>query len=71
MNSIYFRFQVHLCDVHFEDGMKIVEVGKLTPGNDITTFDVNGFKCGIAICYDSCFDEYIKLYGKVGEEYKK
>lgn len=60
-----------MCDVHFADGLDIVEVGKLTAGNDITTFHVNGFKCGIVICYDSCFDEFIKLYGKVGKIYTK
>lgn len=56
-----------MCDVHFDNGDKIVEVGTLTPGDDITTFQLNGFKCGIAICYDGCFDEFIKLYGKAGK----
>lgn len=56
-----------MCDVHFENGLEVVEAGKLTAGDDITTFQVNGIKCGIAICYDSNFDDFIKLYGKVGK----
>lgn len=60
-----------MCNVHFDNGLNVVEVGKLTAGNDITTFEVNGFECGIAICYDSGFDEFIKLYGKIGVCQKK
>lgn len=58
--------QTHLCDCHFEDGLDIVEVGLLARGNDITTFDLFGVKCGVAICYDAYFDEFIKLYGLAG-----
>lgn len=45
----------------------IVEVNKFEPGNEITTFNVKGFKCGLAICYDAFFDEFIKIYGREGE----
>lgn len=55
-----------MCDIHLENEIDIVEVDKLTAGNDITTFQVNGFKCGVAICYDANFDEFVKLYGKAG-----
>lgn len=58
---------VHLCDIHLENEIDIVEVDKLTAGNDVTTFQVNGFKCGVAICYDANFDEFVKIYGKAGE----
>lgn len=50
-----------------ENEIDIVEVDKLTAGSDITTFQVNGFKCGVAICYDANFDEFVKIYGKAGE----
>lgn len=56
-----------MCDVHFEDGVDIDEVSTLTAGNDITTFHVDNVKCGVAICHDVSFDEFIKIYGKVGE----
>lgn len=45
----------------------IVEVNKFEPGNEITTFKVKGIKCGLAICYDAFFDEFIKIYGREGE----
>lgn len=62
--TVYFK--AHLCDIHLENVIDIVEVDKLTPGNQLATFELNGFKCGIAICYDAMFDEYIKHYGKAG-----
>lgn len=58
--------QVHLCDIHFDES-DIVEVNKFTPGENTTIFEVNGIKCGVAICYDACFDEFIKTYRKSGE----
>lgn len=56
-----------MCDIHLENEIDIVEVDNLIAGNDITTFQVNGFKCGVSICYDANFDEFVKLYGKAGE----
>lgn len=38
----------------------------MTAGDHITTFDLDGIKCGVAICYDINFDDYIKLYRKEG-----
>lgn len=55
-----------MSDCHFENGVDVVETDVLCPGNDITTFQLHGFKCGIAICYDAGFDEFIKLYGRAG-----
>lgn len=56
-----------MCDIRLENGFDIVEVDKLTAGSDITTFQVNDFKCGIAICYDANFDEFVKIYGQAGK----
>lgn len=53
--------------MHFENGLDIDEVSTLTAGNDATTFEVDGVKCGVAICHDGSFDEFIKIYGKIGE----
>lgn len=52
---------------NYRGEVDIVEVDKFKPGNDITTFKVNGIKCGLAICYDAFFDEFIKIYGREGE----
>lgn len=56
-----------MCDIHFENESDIVEVNRFTPGENTTTFEVNGIKCGVAICYDAFFDEFIKTYRKAGE----
>jgi deaminated glutathione amidase len=37
-----------------------------TPGNHITTININGFECGILICYDSCFPEMYNIYRHKG-----
>ncbi|KAJ6639595.1 Omega-amidase NIT2, partial [Pseudolycoriella hygida] len=34
--------------------------------NDIATFQVNGFKCGIEICYDIHYEELAKTYRRAG-----
>ncbi|XP_055321228.1 omega-amidase NIT2-like [Sitodiplosis mosellana] len=56
--------KVHLCNCHYDNGVEIVEVNRFSPGNDMTTFEVNGIKCGVAICFDAWFDEFIKMYTK-------
>ncbi|XP_037040597.1 omega-amidase NIT2-like [Bradysia coprophila] len=58
--------KVHLCNFRTITGLDVCEVDKLVPGNEITTFQVDDFKCGIAICKDTVFDEFIKIYGKNG-----
>ena len=56
-----------MCNYHSEEGVDIVEVGIFSPGNDLATFQVNGFKCGIEICYDVHFEELAKAYRRSGE----
>lgn len=55
-----------MCNYHSEEGVDIVEVGIFTPGDDIATFEVNGFKCGIEICYDVHYEELAKTYRRAG-----
>lgn len=38
----------------------------MTPGNKLTTFEIDGIKCGVVICYDVNFEEFIKLYRMEG-----
>lgn len=47
---------------------KFTESSALTPGNQVTTFEMDGIKCGLAICYDMYFEEFAKLYRKAGVE---
>lgn len=58
---------MHLCNYHSKEGVDIVEVGIFSPGDDLATFQVNGFKCGIEICYDVHFEELAKAYRRSGE----
>ncbi len=33
-----------------------------TPGNHLVTIDLKGIRCGLLICYDSCFPEMYNVY---------
>lgn len=57
--------KTHLCDIDLAD-CKIKEVDYLKPGNGITTFDIDGIKCGVAICFDASFTGFIHLYRQAG-----
>lgn len=46
------------------------EVSFLTPGDAVTTFDLDGIKCGVIICNDSRFDEFVRCYRKAGVYYE-
>lgn len=59
--------KVNLCDIKFENGTHLDEVNVFTPGDDITTFQIDDVKVGVCICWDACYDEFIKLYRKVGK----
>ncbi len=37
-----------------------------SPGNHITTININGYECGFLICYDSCFPEMYNIYRHKG-----
>lgn len=39
-----------------------------TPGNHFCTFEVNGVKCGLLICYDVRFPELYREYRKLGAD---
>lgn len=45
------------------------ESSTLTPGNQMTTFEIEGIKFGVLICFDIYFDEFAKLYRKEGLSY--
>lgn len=39
-----------------------------SPGKQLNVFDLNGVKCGIAICYDNSFPEVARILAKQGAE---
>lgn len=51
-----------------KDVYKFTESSALTPGNQVTTYEIDGVKCGLAICYDMYFEEFAKLYRMAGVE---
>lgn len=49
--------KIHLFDIAVEGGAKFKESDTLTAGENLTTFDVDGMKFGLIICYDIRFPE--------------
>ncbi|OZI72268.1 carbon-nitrogen hydrolase [Bordetella genomosp. 12] len=49
--------KIHLFDITSPDGIKYHESATVKPGEDIVTYDLEGFTIGCAICYDIRFAE--------------
>jgi len=49
--------KLHLADIDIPGKMTFKESDTVTPGNDFTVFEVDGFKVGLGICYDLRFPE--------------
>ncbi|XP_068213164.1 omega-amidase NIT2 [Palaemon carinicauda] len=58
--------KIHLFDIDVPGGIKFCESDSLSPGNQLTTFDLPQCKVGVGICYDMRFAELAQLYGKMG-----
>lgn len=56
--------KTHLSELNIDIPFR--EADYLTPGNNITTFHVDGIKCGAAICFDASFTGFIHLYKQAG-----
>lgn len=59
---------MNLCDINFENGTKLDERSVFTPGDDVTVFKIDDIRCGLCICWDATYDEFIKIYRKLGCE---
>lgn len=59
---------MNLCEIDFPNGTKLDERSVFVPGDDVTTFKIDDIRCGVCICNDAVFDEYIKIYRKLGTE---
>lgn len=51
--------KIHLFDVNIKNGISFKESKYISPGNNITVFDSEFCRIGIAICYDMRFPELI------------
>lgn len=58
---------MHLFDIDIPGKIKFKESDVLSPGNDITTFELCGMKIGIGICYDLRFFEMAALMRQQGD----
>ncbi|KAK7071282.1 Carbon-nitrogen hydrolase, partial [Halocaridina rubra] len=58
--------KVHLFDINVPGGITFQESDSLSPGSQLTTFDLPQCKVGIGICYDIRFAELAQIYGKIG-----
>lgn len=60
--------KIHLFDVELPDGTLYYESQQITGGDEIVTFDCEGFTCGLAICYDVRFPELFRALADRGAE---
>ncbi|XP_038222057.1 omega-amidase NIT2 isoform X2 [Zerene cesonia] len=58
--------KMHLFDIDIPNKITFKESEVLSPGNQLTTFEYNGVKIGIGICYDLRFPEMAHLMSKQG-----
>ncbi|KAH8358603.1 hypothetical protein KR093_001228, partial [Drosophila rubida] len=60
--------KMHLFDIDVKGGIQFKESETLSSGNDFTTFEIEGRKIGIGICYDIRFEEMARIYRNDGCE---
>jgi len=60
--------KMHLFDIDIEGGQYFKESDVLTSGKDVTLFDTEFCKIGLAICYDIRFPELSRLMATEGAE---
>lgn len=60
--------KMHLFDIDIPGGITFKESDVLHAGNELVTFDFEGVKIGLGICYDMRFEELAKLYRLQGCE---
>lgn len=52
--------KVHLFDIDVEGGIRFMESGTLTAGDELAVIDTEFCKIGVAICYDVRFPEWFR-----------
>jgi deaminated glutathione amidase len=60
--------KIHLFDVDLAGQASFRESDTIEPGDEIVTFDLNGTKVGLAICYDLRFPELFRILALEGAE---
>jgi len=60
--------KMHLFDIDVEGGQYFKESDTFSPGSDVTVFDTEFCKIGLAVCYDIRFPELSRLMVNEGAE---
>ncbi len=60
--------KIHLFDVVLDGVATYRESATVTPGDEVVTFDIDGFPIGLAICYDLRFPELFRILAIHGAE---
>ena len=60
--------KIHLFDIDIKGGQYFKESDTLTPGENVTVFDTEFCKIGLAVCYDIRFPELSRLIVNEGAE---
>lgn len=60
--------KVHLFDVVMSDGAQFRESAIFTAGDEPLMVNIDGWRCGLAICYDLRFPELFRRYADYGAQ---
>ncbi|MPM78168.1 Deaminated glutathione amidase [bioreactor metagenome] len=60
--------KMHLFDIDIEGGQRFKESDTLSPGQEVTVFETEFCKIGLAVCYDIRFPELSRLMAMEGAE---
>jgi len=58
--------KIHLFDITSPDGTQYLESATVKAGEDVVTYDIEGFKVGCAICYDMRFADLFLALARKG-----
>lgn len=60
--------KIHLFDIHTPDGLRYGESDSVVAGSETCVVEVNGFRLGMAICYDLRFPELFQRLMRDGAD---
>lgn len=65
-NEVATYRKIHLFDITTPDGTKYHESATVKAGDDVVTYDIEGFKVGCAICFDMRFSDLFSAFSRLG-----
>lgn len=58
--------KIHLFEAALDTGQRVCEEDTFTPGTEPVMAEVEGWRCGLAVCYDLRFPELFRYYAARG-----